>query len=280
MALMCVGAMLGDIAGSQYEWHNIKHKPQELITSNSSFTDDTVLTYAIALGTMAGLERVDRKTLLTDGSAQKIVSAEIARSVKALARSYPDAGYGGSFLRWLHSDTFDPYGSWGNGSAMRASFPGWVAYSLAEAELLGRLSAEVTHNHPLGIKGAVVVAGGIFLLRQGRSKAELAAYVQQYYHIPSLDEIRPGYAFDVSCEGSVPQAIAAFLEGTSFEDVLRLAISIGGDSDTIAAIAGSIAEAAYPVPLPLLERGLAKLDNFLRETVERVSGYLKIKARR
>jgi len=274
-AYTMVGSMLGDIAGSAYEWNNIKHKPRELITSTSRFTDDTVLTYAIAWGMISGLNEVDRGHL-SDLGAQRSMKAELAQEVKDFARKYPDAGYGGSFQRWALSDSVEPYGSWANGSAMRASFPGWVANSLEEAKLLGRLSAEITHDHEFGIKGAEVEAALIYLLRSGHSQADAREYAANYYDLSfTLDEIRPTYKFDVSCEGSVPQAIVAFAESEDFSDALRLAISIGGDSDTIAAIAGSIAEAYYPVPEDLLDRGLAKLDGFLRNTVQHVSAYLE-----
>lgn len=273
-AYTMVGAMLGDISGSAYEWDNIKHKPRELITPASRFTDDTVLTYAIATGMISALQKIEHRQL-ADSPVHHSVKAEMANSVKAFARRYPNAGYGGSFRRWAFSAAMTPYGSWGNGSAMRASFPGWVANSLTEAKLLGRLSAEITHNHQFGIKGAEVVAMLIYLLRSGHAKAEVKQYAEQYYDLNfTLDEIRPGYKFDVSCEGSVPQAIVAFLEGENFPDAIRLAISIGGDSDTIAAITGSIAEAYYPVPGDLLNRGLAKLDSFLLDTVKQVSAFL------
>lgn len=274
--LVMVGAMIGDIAGSEYEWANIKHMPGELITARSRFTDDTVLTYAVAAGMMEALGKVVRPGLCSDPAAQALVRDAVAAGLRSFYRRYPQAGYGRAFSAWAQAPDAPPYGSWGNGSAMRVSFAGWAARSLAEARLLARLSAEVTHNHPSGIKGAQVVAAAIFLLRQGCAKEELRSYVADYYDISfTLAEIRPHYTFDVSCEGSVPQAIVAFLEGRDFEEVVKLAISIGGDSDTIAAIAASIAEAHYPVPSALVQRALAKLDNFLRETAVAVSAYLQ-----
>ena len=168
-----------------------------------------------------------------------------------------------------------PYGSWGNGSAMRVSFAGWAARSLGEAELLGELSAAVTHDHPEGIKGAKAVAGCIYILRTGGSKEDVRRYASQYYDLSfTLDEIRPDYSFDVSCQGSVPQAIVAFLTGTDFADVIAEAISIGGDSDTIAAIAGSIAEVLYPIPPELIYRVTERMAPEMRSVVKRANDFL------
>ncbi len=266
------GALMGDVSGSWYEWHNIKEKPETLILERDRFTDDSVLTYAVAEGILRGLEQVDRDRLAEDLEAQAAVRRSIAGQVRAFARRYPDAGYGGKFRHWAQSDSWEPYGSWGNGSAMRASFAGWVARSLEEAELLGRLSAEVTHNHPSGVKGAEAIAGSIWLLRHGGGKEAVRGYAAARYSMDfTLDAIRPTYSFDSSCEGSVPVAVEAFLEGEDFADVIRLAISVGGDSDTLAAMAASLAEACMEPPQDLRQRALAKLDDFLRGTVERIS---------
>ena len=183
-------------------------------------------------------------------------------------RKYPHSGYGGSFRRWLSSENPQPYNSWGNGSAMRASYAGWAAMTLEEAEKLGEISAAVTHNHPEGIKGAKVTAGCIFQLRKYGDKEKVREYAGQYYDLNfKLDDIRDSYEFDVSCAGSVPPAIAAFLEGDSFADVISNAISIGGDSDTIAAIAGGIAEVIYPIPQGLRGRVIDRMDTFLLNTI-------------
>lgn len=269
---LMTGALMGDVSGSWYEWHNTKEKPKELITDRDHFTDDSVLTYAVADGILRGLEEADRSRLLFDEEMQAHVRSSIARSVRDFTLRYPSAGYGGRFLAWAREGSMEPYGSRGNGAAMRASFCGWLAESLEEAKLFARLSAEITHNHAYGIKGAGAVAACIYLLRTGAGKEEIQKYAGALYDMNfTLDTIRPSYSFDVSCEGSVPQAIEAFLEGEDFLDVIRLAISIGGDSDTIAAIAGSLAEAYEPAPEDLRERALAKLDDFLRETVDRIS---------
>jgi type I restriction enzyme M protein len=276
--LRVVGAMIGDIASSGYEWRNIKHKYNYLICYNEDhFTDDTVLTYATALGMIEGMKKIDRSAWMNDEAMQSTVERETALSLKRFARKYPRAGYGGAFKRWVENDSMEPYGSWGNGSAMRVSFAGWYADSLEEAKLLGRVSARCTHSHPEVIKGAEAVAGCIYLLRTGHAKEEIREYASGYYDIDfTLDEIRPSYKLDVSRACSVPQAIAAFLENDSFEDVIKAAIkaaiSIGGYSDTIA-IAGSIAEACYPVPSKPLYYAWNKLDvgmQFAAKTVNEV----------
>jgi ADP-ribosylglycohydrolase len=272
-----LGAIIGDIVGSVYEWHNIKTKDFPLFRSDCFFTDDTVMTCAVAEGIMDALEELPDDWMLSGGErARKTVSEKIVRSLKKYGRAFPHAGYGGSFYRWLQSEDSRPYNSWGNGSAMRASFAGWAAKSLEEAELLGELSAAVTHNHPEGIKGAKAVAGCIYTLRAGGSKEDVRQYAEGYYDLSfTLDEIRADYRFDVSCQGSVPQAIAAFLTGEDFADVVSEAISIGGDSDTIAAIAGSIAEVIYPIPAELLDRVAARLAPELRKVIERANIFIK-----
>lgn len=271
---MMLGAVCGDIAGSVYEWHNIKHFLAEdnLIAYNAQFTDDTVMTCAVAKGLSKALSEIG-ETIIDDNSFDDRISKKIVESLVEYGRKYPYAGYGGSFRRWIHSSEHLAYNSWGNGSAMRVSYAGWVARSLYEAEHFAELSAAVTHNHPEGIKGAKVIAGSIFLLRDGGSKGDIREYVKKYYNISfTLDEIREDYRFDVSCQGSVPQAIEAFLEGENFSDVISKAISIGGDSDTIAAIAGSIAEAIYPIPDSIRKEVINRLSDELKDTlIEAVS---------
>jgi ADP-ribosylglycohydrolase len=275
---MVMGATIGDISGSGYEKHNIKQKPDRLIRRGRQFrfTDDTVLTYAVAFGIINGMKKVDRSVWMKDEAMQETVEMEIALALKHFARKYPHAGYGRQFKNWFLSDTLERRDSWGNGSAMRASFAGWYADSLEEAELLGTLSARFTHGHPEGINGAVAVAGCIYLLRTGHDKKEVSEYVSKYYTIDfTLDGIRPTYEFDNSCAGSVPQAIAAFLENDSFEEVIKAAISIGGDSDTIAAIAGSLAEACYPISESLKAEAYEKLDSGMKFAVRTVTEVLR-----
>lgn len=273
-----LGAVIGDISGSWYEFREFKKRPATLVTQRDFFTDDSVLTLAVAEGMMNGFEKVDRARL-QDEDVQAAFRLEIVKSICEFAHRYPDAGYGNTFIRWYadayERQVYEPYNSWGNGSAMRASFAGWAAQSLEEALVLGKLSAEVTHNHPEGIKGAQAIAAGIYLLRSGKSRAGVREYLSQMYDLNfTLDEIRPSYHFEVSCQKSVPQAINAFLEAEDFEDTLKNALSLGGDADTLAAMAGSLAEACYPIPTDLEERAWAKLTPDLQAVVRRANEFL------
>jgi len=222
-----LGAICGDIIGSVFEHNNYKAKDFELFSAHSIFTDDTVLTAAIA--------------------DSLINNSPYASNVRKYYRLYPNAGYGRTFSSWARSNAQEGYGSFGNGSAMRVSPIGWAFETLEEVLLEAEASAMITHSHPEGIKGAKVVAGAIFMARNGSHKSEIWQFVETFNYDLSftLDDIRETYQFDVSCQGSVPQALAAFFESTGFEDAVRNAISIGGDSDTIACIAASIAEAYY-----------------------------------
>ena len=242
-----IGAIIGDFIGSIYEWNNIKTTDFPLFSDDCRFTDDSVMSIAVAEALMNG----------TDMSA----------SMRKFGRLYPQAGYGGRFSQWLLDDTLGDYGSYGNGSAMRVSSAGWIAGSLEEALSLARSIAIPTHSHPEGIRGAQVIAGCIWLLRSGADNQVLLEWVRSmgYAMDFTLSQIRPHYTFDVSCQGSVPQAIEAFLEADSFEGAIRNAISIGGDSDTIASIAGALAEARYGVPLALAEYIAARMPAALYE---------------
>ena len=263
-----LGAVCGDVAGSVYEHHNIKYIPDKdrLIQHSAHFTDDSVLTLAVAVGIMKAMKKLNKTRDFTEAD-EPVFLGELTRSIRYYGNRYPYAGYGGSFRRWLSSDDPKPYNSWGNGSAMRASYAGCIAQSLKDAEFLAAASAKVTHDHPEGIKGAVAVAGSIYVMKDfeysqsEEAKAAVRKYAEKLYDLNfTLDSIRESYRFDVSCMGSVPQAIVAFLEGRSFEEVLALAISIGGDSDTIAAMAGSLAEMIYPIPEGIRDRVLKRLD--------------------
>lgn len=267
------GTIIGDIAGSTYEFKNIKYSldRKDLINKRSEFTDDTVMALAVAKGIYNVIKDDDNKKsldIIGNKDRQDDLYLSIQKEMQDFGRIYPNAGYGGNFIQWIHSENPKPYNSWGNGSAMRVAYCGWIANSLEEAELLAEISAKITHDHFEGIKGAKVVAGCIFLLRNGANKEEIKEYVSKYYYLDfTLDEIRPIYKFDVSCQGSVPHAITAFLEGEDFCSVISKAISIGGDSDTIAAIAGSIAEAFYEIPDFLYNRSIDKLDDFLLDVL-------------
>lgn len=249
-----LGAIIGDICGSAYEWNNCKtDKPDtvELTRPDCRFTDDSAMTVATA------------DALLNDRN--------YAGSYKMWGRRYPDAGYGGTFARWLESDSLKSYDSWGNGSAMRISPVGWAFGTLEETLEEAKRSACVTHDHPEGVKGAQSTAAAIFLARNGKSKSEIKEYIETTFRYDlnrHTDLIRPGYRFDVSCMGSVPEAILCFLESRDYEHALKLAISLGGDSDTIACIAGGIAEAFYrQVPDALLRFAQDRLTKEMKRVV-------------
>lgn len=246
-----LGAIFGDIVGSVYEWNNIKSKDfQPLVASRAFFTDDTVLTVAVA------------DALLHDRPP--------AEALKDWGRRYPDVSWGGRFARWLFSDEMAPYGSFGNGSAMRVSPAGLLGRELAEVVRFSDHVTAVTHDHPEGLKGAAATATAIFLARQGAGAEAIREAVTDTYGYDltvTVDAIRPHYAFDVTCQGSVPQALICALEATNFEDAIRNAISIGGDSDTVAAICGGVAEARFGMPEGLAREVWARLPADMREVL-------------
>ena len=257
---LIIGAIAGDIIGSVYEWDNIKTVDFDLFSKKPDgkepfFTDDSVLTVATMYAVM-----------------NKKNYAEIYQK---FGRFYPLRGYGGKFSSWLLSDNPKPYNSWGNGSAMRVSPVGWYCNSLDDVMAEAQRSAEVTHNHPEGIKGAQSTAAAVYMARTGKSKDEIKSFVSntfQYDLDRKIDDIRPTYEFDESCQGTVPEAIIAFLESTDFENAIRLAISIGGDSDTIACITGGIAEAFYQeVPENIIKNVLSILPEEMIEIIEEFS---------
>ncbi len=246
-----LGAIAGDIIGSVYEFHNVKKEDFPLFSPKSRFTDDTVLTCA---------------------TADAIISkASYLEKYKEYYRLYPNRGYGGRFKRWAAAKDTEPYNSWGNGSAMRVSPIGFAFDTIEKVLKEAKKSAEVTHNHPEGIKGAQAVAAAIFLARQGKGKDEIKKFIQDSFGYDlnrTLEQMRYHYHFDISCQGSVPQAITAFLLSSNFEDAIRKAISIGGDSDTIACMVGGIAEAFYgSVPDDIKVKVFEVLDGRLRGVV-------------
>ena len=266
------GAILGDIVGSPYEFdcNNYKAKDFPLFSRRSDFTDDTVMTLAVA------------KALLSSrGQDDTAIKAALVREMQQLGRAYPDRGYGTHFGGWLYEDDPQPYQSYGNGSAMRVSSAAWLAENMAETLRLARLTAEVTHDHPEGIKGAQATATAIFLARTGHGKEEIKAYVEREFGYDlsrSCDEIRPTYHHVESCQETVPQAITAFLESCDFEDALRTAVSLGGDSDTIADMAGAIAEAYYGVDREMKDIALSYLDQDLLDIAEEFERRIILKA--
>ncbi|MBQ2953793.1 MAG: ADP-ribosylglycohydrolase family protein [Clostridia bacterium] len=258
-----MGVACGDTAGSIYELRNIRYRLDDahLIAEGAHYTDDTVLSCAVARGLHAGLAHLPQDWMAAP-EAEQVLTDAVRLELRRFGQRFPAAGYGSKFCDWMMSDDPQPYGSWGNGSAMRVSYAGWVARTLEEAEKLGEISAAVTHNHPEGVKGAAVVAGCIFLLRQTGDKEAVRAYAGRHYDLNfTLNEIRDTYTFNASCQGSVPQAIVAFLEAADFTDAISGAISIGGDSDTIAAIAASLAEVIYPIPAEMLEEVTGRMDD-------------------
>ena len=256
------GAILGDMIGAPYEFdRGAKTKDFPLFVKESQFTDDTVMTIAVA-----------EALLGTHKASEERIRGALVRSMKRWGKRYPHAGYGGMFRRWLRSWDPEPYKSCGNGSAMRVCAAGWLSDTLDGTRRLARLTAEVTHNHPEGIKGAESVASAIFLARTGHSKDEIKEYIVREFGYDlsrTCDEIRPGYRHVESCQETVPEAITAFLEGTDFEDVIRTAVSLGGDCDTLTCIAGSMAEAFYGVPEELKDECRKRLPGDLLAVVDR-----------
>ena len=247
-----LGALAGDIIGSRFEWRNLKSKVFDLFTAESRFTDDTVHTLALAQSLLTGLP--------------------YRQQLQEYFHLYPNAGYGGRFRAWASSGATEPYQSFGNGAAMRVSPVAWYFQDLPSVLLAAEQSAAVTHDHPEGIKGAQAVAGAIFLARKGADKAWIRQYISGTFGYDlsrTLAQIRPDYRFDVSCQGTVPPALIAFLESRDFEDAIRNAVSLGGDSDTLACITGSVAEAFYGgVPEPIRTEVWARLDLRLGGVVE------------
>ena len=236
------GAILGDMIGSPYEFdQGNKSKDFPLFSEDSHYTDDTVMTVAVCEAFLTAPK----------GEPDGALRERLCRTMRKYGNAFPYAGYGGMFRRWLDDPEMGAYGSYGNGSAMRVSSVAWLFDTVEDVRHGARLSAEVTHNHREGIKGAEATASAIFLARTGHSKAEIRAYVEQEFGYAldrTCDEIRPGYFHKESCMETVPEALTAFLEGDSFEDVIRTAVSLGGDCDTLTAIAGSVAEGFYGVP--------------------------------
>ena len=256
------GALLGDMIGSPYEFdRGSKTKAFPLFNQESQFTDDSVMTIAIAEALMN-----------TIGASDDVIRKAVIESMHKWGWRYPYAGYGGMFSDWLERLDTEPYNSYGNGSAMRVSAAGWLYDSLSKTRNVARITAEVTHNHPEGIKGAEATASAIYLARNGKSKDEIKEYIIRefgYDLTRTCDEIRPTYYHIETCQQTVPEAITAFLEGGDFEDVIRTAVSLGGDCDTLTCIAGGMAEAMYGVPEELKEECLRRVEPDMREVLDR-----------
>lgn len=248
-----LGAIIGDIVGSRFEWNNHRSKDFEFLTHSCFPTDDSIMTLALA------------KAILQSRPDNQDLSMNAIKYMQEIGRQYPDCGYGGNFHNWVFSEEPLPYNSYGNGAAMRVSAAGFAAKSLDDAIALSKAITVVTHNHPEGLKGAEATAVAIYLARSGSSMLEIRDYIDQLYYPMdfTLDSIRDSYQFNETCQETVPQALAAFFESTGFEDAIRNAISIGGDSDTIAAICGGVAEAYYGIPTDIRKHALTFLDENL-----------------
>ena len=251
------GAIFGDIIGSAYEFNNTHDYNFELLRPESDFTDDSVMTFAVA-----------RALIQSRGGSDEEIKETLIDSMKDLGQRYPDAGYGGMFYRWVLGNDRRPYNSFGNGSAMRVSSAGWLYETLEETLHAARLSAEVTHNHPEGIKGAQATAAAVFLARTGKSKKEIRDYITEEFGYDldkTMDDIvSKGHGEEI-CQVSVPQALVCFLLSDSFIDTIRRSVSIGGDSDTIACIAGGIAEAFYGIDEEYQKIVYDRIDDTLKE---------------
>lgn len=262
------GAILGDIIGSPYEFdQGYKSKQFPFFDTGARFTDDSVMTIAVADALLA-----------TFGQSDDDIRNALVYSMRRWGKKYPDAGYGGRFRWWLTASSPKPYNSFGNGSAMRVSSAGWLYGTLEETRHAAKLTSEVTHNHPEGIKGAEATASAIFMARTGSTKNEIRDYIISEFGYDlsrTVDEIRPAYRHDESCQKTVPEAITAFLEGDSFEDVIRTAVSLGGDCDTLTCIAGSIAEAFYGVPDDLKEECRKRVTPEMLDVIDRFEKYRK-----
>lgn len=255
------GAILGDIIGSPFEFdRGDKTKNFDLFSKGCGFTDDSVMTIAVGEALLAvGPEAVVKE-----------IEEAVASNMQDLGKRYPHAGYGGSFRHWLKENNPKPYGSYGNGSAMRVSAAGWLYDSIERTREVARATANVTHNHPEGIKGAEATASAIYMARNGSSKEEIKEYIEREFHYDlsrTLDNIRPYYHHVESCQETVPEAIIAFLESKDFEDAVRNAVSLGGDTDTLGAITGSIAEAFYGIPAVLIAECKSRIDKGLMTDV-------------
>lgn len=254
-----LGAIIGDIVGSRFEFHNHKSKEFRLFDRRCRPTDDSAMTLAVA------------EALMDAGEDAQVLPACAVKWMRAVGRRYPDAGFGGRFDEWLGERDPKPYGSWGNGAAMRVSPVGHWARSEAEVKTLSRAVTAVTHSHPEGIRGAEATAMAVHLALRGAGVGGIRARMERdYYRVDfALDDVRPTYRFDVSCQGTLPMALAAFYESTSFEDAIRNAVSVGGDSDTIAAITGAIAGAHYGIPEGIARQAEAYLDDYQRDIIRR-----------
>lgn len=261
------GAVIGDIIGSRFEVNNYRAKDFKLFTKDNSITDDSVMTFAVsqAMIETANKHKQNESFIRVDDKFLFDLRLSAISSMKDLGRKYPSIPYGGRFKRWLLSDTTESTNSFGNGAAMRISPVGHIAQTENELKQMSAVITGTTHSHPQGIKGAEAAALSVFLARNGKTKEEIKTRIERDYYALNftIDEIRPTFKFDLAVQNTVPQAIQAFLESADFEDAIRIAVSLGGDSDTIAAITGAIAEGFYGIPVELELEAKAYLDEDL-----------------
>ena len=259
--------IIGDIVGSRFEFNNYRSKDFELFTDECMVTDDTIMTIAVAKSIMETEKLIDSSSGRDrlDNNYYSLLEKMSIKYMQEIGRRYPDSGYGGMFFRWIFSDNPKPYNSFGNGAAMRISPVAYIASNECEVCRISEVITVVTHNHVEGLKGAEATAISVYMARCGHTKSEIKnKIINNYYSLDfTIDEIRDTYQFNETCQNTVPQAIETFLESTSFEDAIRTAISVGGDSDTLAAITGGIAEAYYGVPADIKEKALFYLDDYL-----------------
>lgn len=264
-----IGAIIGDIVGSRFEFDNHRSMEFDLFTEDCFVTDDSIMTLAVAKAIMMTdqevLNDIDRTRI--DKAYLEQLSTNTVRAMQGIGRKYPDCGYGVNFYGWIFSPNPQPYNSYGNGAAMRISPISRVANSIEEVKELSKAVTVISHNHEEGIKGAEATAMAAYLAKIGQTKEQIGNYIEDHYYKLdfTIDEIRDTYEFNETCQETVPQAIQVFLESESFEDAIRKAISIGGDSDTVAAITGGIAEIYYGVPDELINKALPYLDEKLME---------------
>lgn len=262
-----IGAIVGDIVGSRFEFNNHRSKDFELFTKECEATDDSIMTLSVAKAIME-TEKAAKEGFNTESIGEdyyQLLEQMTIKYMQEIGRKYPNCGYGGRFSSWVFSPNPQAYNSFGNGAAMRISPVGFLARTEEEVVRLSQAVTKVSHNHPEGLKGAEATALAIFMARSGSNKCEIRNRINKQYYLLdfTMDEIRDCYQFNETCQATVPQAIVAFLESNSFEDAIRTAISIGGDSDTLAAITGSIAQAYYGVPSEIKEKALSYLDEEL-----------------
>ncbi|VDN47257.1 ADP-ribosylglycohydrolase [Petrocella atlantisensis] len=264
-----IGAIIGDIVGSRFEFDNHRSTEFELFTEDCFITDDSIMTLAVAKAIMETDKSFLSEQIYNRQEENYLdrLSVNVVAVMQEIGKNYPDCGYGGSFGVWIFSNNPQPYGSYGNGAAMRISPVCKIAQSVDEVKLLSKAITGISHNHQEGIKGAEATAMAAYLAKTGYNKELIRKYIEEHYYALkfTLDEIRDSYIFNETCQETVPQAIKAFLESESFEDAIRKAISIGGDSDTVAAITGGIAEVYYGVPEKLIEKALTYMDDNLLE---------------